>query len=396
MPMASAWCERDAGQALREAMVLDAERQQRANTRACTCTFGFGPGCACRAPDDDTQSKKERKSQGGAEQVPVRTVTDGRARQRYPQKRTNCLESNRIGSSRQQNRVYETHMVPRSLPTAPAWTASIEPPVIELVFKTSDELQAQLSMLCQLGVSRFSLVHTEADDKMSRTLMRIAMVLSHNPANHVCATYSLRYNKGTDKRGDESWARFRKFMRDLDKRGYGDRCQVLLVSGSGAKTPLDTIACLEKLAEERNLESLAANTANTEEDNPASARARALRAGERKLQCDVGVAFNPHYQDGAAIRKERARLLRKLKTRQPKTVWLQFGTDPVRLAAELSWLHQEVDSEQLQLLRIIGAIWLPTKSLLAAQPFTAWNGVFLSQDFLSSPAHAEVLCRAVL
>ena len=77
-------------------------------------------------------------------------------------------------------------------------------------------------------------------------------------------------------------------------------------------------------------------------------------------------------------------------------MWLQFGTDPVRLAAELNWLHQEVDSEQLQLPRIIGAIWLPTKILLAAQPFTAWNGVFLSQDFLSSPAHAEVLCRAVM
>ena len=388
--MSPAWCERDAGQALREAMVLEAERQQRAKTRACTCTFGFGPGCACRAPDDGTQSKKE-KNQGGTEQDPVRTVTDGRARQRYPQKRTNNLESNRTGSSRQQNRVYETHMVPRSLPTAPAWTASIEPPIIELVFKTADELQAQLCMLCQLGFSRFSLVHTEVDDKMSRTLQRISMVLSHNPANHVCANYSLRYNKGTDKRGDESWARFRKFMRDLDKRGYGDRCQVLLVSGSGAKPPLDTIACLEKLAEERNLELL-----DTEEDNPASARAKALRAGERKLRCDVGVAFNPYYQDGAAVRKERARLLRKLKTRQPKTVWLQFGTDPVRLAAELNWLHQEVDSEQLQLPRIIGATWLPTKSLLAAQPFTAWNGVFLSQDFLSSPAHAEVLCRAVM
>jgi len=282
----------------------------------------------------------------------------------------NALSSRTPCETRYQHRVYETHVFPRSRPEkAPAINAK-EPPRIELFFKSKTELRDRLRLLKQEGFSCFSISNTRDDDHAfpdaeaspeeaksslrpppvslttpqsarsgkdtarstgmqmalpesapSTMLEWLQVCLDEVPGCSLCVHYALRYNMDSGGAGD-TFARFTRFLsklNTLDKSSDSQRVEVLLLSGPGPKagrrTPLDSVTCLEKLAQEARGEQWA----------------------------DVGVAFNPHYQDAAQVKAERARLQRKLATRRVKTVFLQFGTDPQRLEQSLEWLTSEVN-----------------------------------------------------
>jgi hypothetical protein len=69
-------------------------------------------------------------------------------------------------------------------------------------------------------------------------------------------------------------------------------------------------------------------------------------------------------------------------------VFLQFGSDLQLLTSSLEWLRSELE---VQPVRIVGSLFLPNKQLIAQQRFRPWNGVFLSEDYLSGPERAEAI-----
>ena len=54
------------------------------------------------------------------------------------------------------------------------------------------------------------------------------------------------------------------------------------------------------------------------------------------------------------------------------------------------------NDEQQQKLEIFGSIFLPSKKLLAQMKFRPWNGVFLSDEYLSSVENAESITSSLL
>jgi len=337
----------------------------------------------------------------------------------------NALSSRTPCETRYQHRVYETHVFPRSRPEkAPAINAK-EPPRIELFFKSKTELRDRLRLLKQEGFSCFSISNTRDDDHAfpdaeaspeeaksslrpppvslttpqsarsgkdtarstgmqmalpesapSTMLEWLQVCLDEVPGCSLCVHYALRYNMDSGGAGD-TFARFTRFLsklNTLDKSSDSQRVEVLLLSGPGPKagrrTPLDSVTCLEKLAQEAR--------------------------GEQWP--DVGVAFNPHYQDAAQVKAERARLQRKLATRRVKTVFLQFGTDPQRLEQSLEWLMQKVENQDdfSEGLTVVGSMLLPTKQLLAQTSCRGWEGTFLSEEYLSCTEQAEAITKQIL
>jgi len=61
-------------------------------------------------------------------------------------------------------------------------------------------------------------------------------------------------------------------------------------------------------------------------------------------------------------------------------VWLQFGSDAGKLESGLKWLTSLGD---LAPKRTVGSLFLPTAKLIAQQKFRPWNGVHLSEEYLS-------------
>merc|ERR1719160_1951308 len=75
---------------------------------------------------------------------------------------------------------------------------------------------------------------------------------------------------------------------------------------------------------------------------------------------------------------ERAALAAKLKGGGVSSVWLQFGVRLDDLDRELLWLRGAFPA-----LEVVGSVFLPTKKLIAQQKFRPWNGVALSDEYLS-------------
>jgi len=238
--------------------------------------------------------------------------------------------------------------------------ARAKQPRIELFFKTNTELRERVRLLAAAGFTDFSLVNKREGDPL---LEWIDTCLAEVPTSTVCAHYSIKYNR--DKGGaNQTFRRFSAFLQTLGQCNYGTRAEVLLISGSGPKTPLSAVECLEKLSH-----------------NP--------------LHPPLGVAFNPYFENADQAREERRRLVSKIATRQIQTVWLQFGSNTNLLAQSLEWLRTQVDPE-LQPQRIVGSFFLPSEQLIAQQSSRPWNGVFLSQDYLSGPERAEAISREIL
>jgi len=84
-------------------------------------------------------------------------------------------------------------------------------------------------------------------------------------------------------------------------------------------------------------------------------------------------------------------------------VYLQFGTDLTRLRRGLEYIHQLTATAtngtaagRKTGVGIAGSIFLPTASLIAQQRFRPWNGVYLSDEFLSGPAAATEIVAGIV
>lgn len=240
------------------------------------------------------------------------------------------------------------------------------PARVELFFKSAEELSAQVLLLSGLGVNAFNVTNKHKEDKMLEWIDRIGTAA---PRCSVCAHFSLKANSAGKRAGpDATYQRFSDFMAALTPGRASPQVEVLLISGSGDKRPLDTVDCLRRL--------------------------RADSAGKKfSRRPSVGVAFNPYFQDAADLDKERSRLVQKLETGAVESVWLQFGSDMELLTSALSWLSA-LGPQRPQ--RIVGSLFLPTAKLLAQQRYRPWNGVFLSEAYLSGPEAATAVTSELL
>jgi len=217
-------------------------------------------------------------------------------------------------------------------------TALIMPrkPRIELFFKTLPELRQRFTLLRDRGYSAYNLVNKNNDDK----LIEWAQIIREmQPAADICVHYSLKYNKvkrGTPQQHEELLHSFLNECQD----------NVLIVSGSKAAAHWNTASIMDRVPQ------------------------------------SVAVAYNP-FLPGDELETEKTNLQRKLASNKVDKVYLQFGTDVAAVRQALQG--------PLAKTSVCASIFLPTKQLIAQQKFRPWNGVFLSDEFLSGPTAARAI-----
>jgi len=226
---------------------------------------------------------------------------------------------------------------------------------VELFFSSDDELRRRIGFLRSKGITRFNLVNKSNGDDTLKSARVIESEFSKGSRSDVsvCAHYSMKYNKS--RKLDGAFSKLKEFTERMNELNV--ESELLLVTGSGPKGNLDSLAALQRLQKE-------------------------------SVDVCVGIAFNPFFPDEVECEGEKARLLQKLETGLVNKVYLQFGTNLERLRGALQLLT-ELQSTHSLCFDICGSIFLPTKKLLAQQRFRPWNGVFLSDEFLSSEDSAR-------
>jgi 5,10-methylenetetrahydrofolate reductase len=216
---------------------------------------------------------------------------------------------------------------------------------IELFFNDTNDLKERVRFLHSHGFSAFNLVNKSQKDTVEEWVKCIHQEVA---TAHVCAHYSLKYNKVARQGVDAHMARLQGFCTCTHAQ------EVLILSGSGGKN-------------------LTWNTVNALEAVP----------GSDARTTTVSVAYNPYFPDPNDQQLENQRLEQKLKSGRVSKVYLQFGTNLDRLKNALEKL------QDWPAVAVAGSLFLPTSKLIAQQKFRPWNGVFLSPEFLSGPQNAR-------
>ena len=261
-----------------------------------------------------------------------------------------------------------------STPTA-AGKAS---PRIELFFSSSDELRKRLTFLKSKGVSSFNIVNKSNKDDILESVKIIQEEFQKDGEHDVvsiCAHYSMKYNKS--RKMDGAFLQLKDYVEDMNELN-NPKNEILLITGSGAKGKLCSLLALQRLQQESI--SIASSSSSSS---------------------SMAVAFNPFLPNKQDYEDEKRRLEEKLATGIVSKVYIQFGADLERLQSALQMLttlkSAATTSSSLtsttcptsKRFEICGSIFLPTKMLIAQQKFRPWNGVFLNDEFLSSPDGAK-------
>jgi deoxyribodipyrimidine photolyase len=236
---------------------------------------------------------------------------------------------------------------------------------VELFFKDVPDLQRKVEFLGSHGVSSFNLVNKHRHDDMDTWVDAIREVA---PDAHVSSHCSIKYNRIIPRKGPEEQKE--GFVNVLSSSKADE---ILIVSGSGGdKTAWNAVSALQAVSE-----------------------AAARSPSSLPL---LAVAYNPYFLDPDDQERENRRLQDKLATGCVGKVYLQFGSDLGRLKTGLEYLDRlnAVNGPKSKAFEIAGSLFLPTKRLIAQQKFRPWNGVFLSQEFLSGPDHATGILQEMM
>lgn len=271
---------------------------------------------------------------------------------------------------------------------------------VELFFRNTDDLRDRVQFLSSNGVKAFNLVNKSNKDNLKHCA---DVIRKEVPDSDICLHYSLKYNKCRKK--DGAFHLFSDFVNHM-KGGVGDgngdedgdeksgngngnrnekgqvtgKNEILLITGSGPKGKLDSVTALERLSQLDDTKSIH-TTKNNDNQN----------------ECTISVAFNPFFPSQEDYEIEKERLVKKIETQKVGKIYIQFGTDLERLRSSLDWLTElckdknddNANDNDTYGLSICASIFLPTKKLIAQQKFRPWNGVFLSEEFLSSEDSAR-------
>lgn len=239
---------------------------------------------------------------------------------------------------------------------------------VELFFKNPDDLKDRIRFLQSEGISRFNIVNKDKKDTMDVWINSIREVY---PESNICAHYSLKYNKVPRKGIAEQRD---PFLKDLEE-DYCNADEILLISGSGKKTTQwNTIEALKAV---KDIKSTSAESSS-------------------KTKPKISVAYNPYFPSSSDQEEENRRLEEKFATGCVSKIYLQFGTDLNSLKNGIEFCYSKAKELNYDDISIAGSLFLPTKQLIAQQKFRPWNGVFLSQEFLSGPEHATAIVSEMI
>ena len=157
--------------------------------------------------------------------------------------------------------------------------------------------------------------------------------------------YSLYHQYSKNK--EFSYLEFLSFIKSLNTK---QNDTLLLISGSKKKKGFDVINVLNSLKY------------------------------EKKLKSNIGIAFNPYLEKYFDVIGEKNRYEKKISSSLVESVWLQFGTDIKLLEKELKFIKNEKNKE----LRFFGSLLIPSKQFIARFKYRPWNGVYISDNYLSS------------
>ena len=251
---------------------------------------------------------------------------------------------------------------------------------LELFFKSSSELRLQTLPFLKAHQHTFRGVNLTNKSKDDDLLESVSILRQELPNLDICVHYSLKYNY--HRSPPQTLTRLTTFLETLEaqKVGVENSTSVLLISGSGKRKGLDSLSALEKL---------------NASGRPAAARTVPLY-----------VAFNPYLPTPEELENEKKRLRCKLFADPGRVggVYLQMGTDIKALEAGLDFLEEiataatttTASGDTTTQLEIHGSVFIPSKRLLAQMKFRPWNGVFLSEEYLSSVEAAEKITASVL
>lgn len=230
------------------------------------------------------------------------------------------------------------------------------PPRVELFFKDIRDLKDRVRFLQSYGFSSFNLVNKNKADTLEDWVEAIREECADAD---ICCHYSLKYNKVPRKGPKEQEERLLEALKTSKAN------ELLIVSGSGQKSAWNTVSALGAI-----------KTAKCNDSIPV-----------------VAVAYNPYFPEKDDQEEEKRRLSDKLESGCVGKVYLQFGSDLDRLRRGLEHLRQLQKDTPFE---IAGSLFLPTAKLISQQKFRPWNGVFLSQEFLSGPEGAKAILLEML
>ncbi len=223
----------------------------------------------------------------------------------------------------------------------------------ELFSKNSADLRSVIPLLRQNSVTKVNLPNKCKSENPSQFLEILKQEMSDID---VCIHWSVKYQKL--KKVNETHAAFAAFCNSEYDR-------LLVVSGSRPSKSCDALTCLTYLS-----------------------------TSVGKSACPIGVAFNPYFPGLEDRKVEEGRLVSKLKTGLISSVWLQCGSDVSALESGLSFLKNLQDKGFC--FEVVGSLLIPSRRLLAQMKFRPWNGVFLSEMYLSSVDSADAITRQIV
>ncbi len=165
--------------------------------------------------------------------------------------------------------------------------------------------------------------------------------------------YSL-YHQYT-KNKENSYLEFLNFIKKCNS--YKNN-EILLVSGSNKKKNFDVLDVLSDLKK------------------------------EKKVNINIGIAYNPYLKNYYNICGERERVEKKFSSRLTKSIWLQFGTDIKLLEKEINFLKESIlnnsSKNDKKNVKVFGSLLIPSREFISRFKFRPWKGVFISEKYLNS------------
>lgn len=297
---------------------------------------------------------------------------------------------------------------------------------VELFFKNQSELIERVRFLRDgYGISRFNLVNKNRAEPLASWVQTIR---KEYPESDISVHYSLKYNKaaasaGRGGGGKGGGGRQKKQQRqNQGVEAHAIRLTTfcnqvgLLSNNDGTTTNMNANANEILIVNGSGEKSKQWNTV-TALSHVAAAATVAINSHSKKKNGGCGiiaVAYNPYFIDSNLQNMENEMLKEKLNTNIVTKVYLQFGTDLTKLRRGLEYIHQltttttttttnnnnnnnkSATETKKKEVTIAGSIFLPTAKLIAQQKFRPWNGVYLSEQFLSGPSMATEIVTDII
>ena len=157
------------------------------------------------------------------------------------------------------------------------------------------------------------------------------------------------------KNKENSYLEFLNFIKKCNS--YKNN-EILLVSGSNKKKNFDVLDVLSDLKK------------------------------EKKVNINIGIAYNPYLKNYYNICGERERVEKKFSSRLTKSIWLQFGTDIKLLEKEIKILKESIlnnsSKKDKKNVKVFGSLLIPSREFISRFKFRPWKGVFISEKYLNS------------